>query len=307
VSIALRARRLCAQLRVLRDSLRARRAVQIEVDAVPSMAPLPEVELEDADGEVEDAEEVDVYAAPGVHFMIFRRWDVSAAKFVACGKAEDGASSDNRHALYERAVGFRRHNQERIDRSEATRAMYEELRNDPAKAAAYNQRVEGFSLFERFVLERRPTDEYAVYLGKLANLESESDGPIAFQIPPEDLVVAWSLNLRKDVKNPFAPGFEVDHVYGTIKTYLSRISGTVKEFCGKDASSPSNCAILREKLAIWKKADGEEQSATFDNLPEDLKKLYDACFEGKQRWSPLQRVTVWSMWLTQFAIAGVIA
>jgi hypothetical protein len=256
---------------------------------------------------VEGAEEVDLYAAPGVQFMVFRRWDVSAAKFVACGKADDGAQADNRHALYERVVGFRRHNQARIDRSEQVAAMYEELRNDPAKAAAYNQRVEGFSLFERFVLERRPDDEYAVYLDKLANLESESDGPIAFEIPPEDLVIAWAMNLRKDAINPFAPGFEVDHVYGTIKTYLSRISGTVKEFRGKDASSPSNCAILREKLATWKEDDGEEQSATFDNLPEDLKALYDACFEGKQKWSSLQRVTVWSMWLTQFAIAGAIA
>ena len=254
---------------------------------------------------VEDFKPVDVYSAPGVSFILFRRWDESAAKLVACGKADQGAQTDNRHARYEREVGFKRHNQARVDRNEATRAMYEDLRNDTNKAAAYEQRVEGFSLFERWVLDRKGDDEYADYLTKLEKLEKESeDAPLAFQVPPEDLLVEWTMNLRKDKKTPYLPDAAVDHSAGTIKTYLSRVAGTVKEYAGSDVASPSSCAILRTKLAEWKKVDGEEQSATFDNLPEDLEKLYDANFEGKQRWNALQRITVWSMWLTQFGIAG---
>ena len=146
------------------------------------------------------------------------------------------------------------------------------------------------------MLDRKGDDEYADYLTKLEKLEKESeDAPLAFQVPPEDLLVEWTMNLRKDKKTPYLPDAAVDHSAGTIKTYLSRVAGTVKEYAGSDVASPSSCAILRTKLAEWKKVDGEEQSATFDNLPEDLEKLYDANFEGKQRWNALQRIPVWSM------------
>lgn len=110
---------------------------------------------------------VDAYAAPGVDFILYCRLDEAAGKIVPCGKAEAGVEYDNRHARYERSVGFLRHNQKAIDRNEKFREMYEQLRNDPDGAVSYWQKVEGFSLFERFVLAYHSDDEYADYLRRL--------------------------------------------------------------------------------------------------------------------------------------------
>ncbi|KAL1525900.1 hypothetical protein AB1Y20_020728 [Prymnesium parvum] len=127
--------------------------------------------------------------------------------------------------------------------------------------------------------------------------------PDAFLLPPEELVVAWAINLRKDVVRPWQPTQHADHLANTIKTYLSKVSGTVNEFAGESVGSPSNCHLIRDKLAHWKEIDGQHQSDSFSDLPTDLQRLY-ACTFAMVGWSKLERITVWTMFLTQFGIAG---
>ena len=138
---------------------------------------------------------------------------------------------------YDREVGFKRHNQAAIDRDEAIAAAYHELRNDQAKFKSHVQRVETFNLFERYVLERHPDHEYASYLGTFIRIMDEDvllsgeSRSLAFMPPPEELVVTYAMNLRKDKKEPvYDEPDKPDHVYGTIKKYIGAITGTCVEF-----------------------------------------------------------------------------
>lgn len=53
----------------------------------------------------------------------------------------------------------------------------------------------------------------------------ELPDPNLSQMPPEELVVAWCMNLRKDTIKPYKPLESKDHTAGTIKTYMSRVAG----------------------------------------------------------------------------------
>ena len=61
---------------------------------------------------------------------------------------------------YDRIIGFVRHNQAMMDNNARIAAMYAELRAAPKAQEAFEQKVERVSLFERYVLERWPKDDY---------------------------------------------------------------------------------------------------------------------------------------------------
>ena len=121
-------------------------------------------EQEAAADETPAREKAVPYYAPGVKFMVWKRWDDAAGKLVCCEGSHPDHVVDNRHALYDRVVGFRRANQEAINANPHIGELYATLRAEPKWRNAYEQRVEGFSLFERFVLERWPEEAYSRYL-----------------------------------------------------------------------------------------------------------------------------------------------
>lgn len=269
------------------------------------------------------ADDHDSYAwfAPGKEHMLHAVWDDELGVLKPCHGTTDGHIADNHVFRYHRHVGFLRHNQAVLDADDALAEIYRDLRCNTKKAKSYNQRVERFSMFLRYILDRWPGHSYCAYIRKLnddalqhfaafkrrqqggAGVALELPARVAFELPPEELCAAWALNLRKDEAVPYRPAHDVDHCAGTIKQYLAKISATVTEYLGKDVPSPSNAAIIREKLSEWEEHDVVGQSATFEDLPKDLVTLWDTCM-GMSHWNWKTKVLVWAMALTQFNMAG---
>jgi hypothetical protein len=239
----------------------------------------PSAELE-ADEELQPLQPhqmINPWYCPGKQFFLFKRWCVERNVYSSCESTHPDRMADNRHVRYDRIIGFVRHNQAVMDNNERIAAMYAELRAAPKAQEAFEQKVERFSLFERYVLERWPKDTYCDYLRELERCSSYTN-TIVYQKPPEHLVIDWALNLRKDKIKPYREADLVDHVYSTIRVYLASVNGTVQDFAGAGADSPAKAELLANKLREWKRKDVCGQSATFDNLELDLVALYEACF-----------------------------
>ena len=77
---------------------------------------------------------------------------------------QGGHSSDSRVHRYGREVGFLRDNQQEIDSDPRSKAVYEQLRNDPNKMRSHQKRVDQWSLFERYTLAFHSSRPYAQFL-----------------------------------------------------------------------------------------------------------------------------------------------
>ena len=195
-----------------------------------------------------------------------------------------GRVADSLNHRYARVVGFMRHNQSAIDDDPACAAAYafmDQVELEHSHAA----RIERFAIFERYVLERHAQSAYAAYLGRLrADSESHEQGEfhekLAFMAPPEELVVAFIANLRKDSKGEVPP-----HKYEGIKALCGAITGTCLEF---GSPSPCHCDQISDKLRVWEDADETNAAEAFD-MAGDLPGLYAAVW-NISHWNRLKQI-----------------
>ena len=91
--------------------------------------------------------------------------------------------------------------------------------------------------------------------------------------PPEELVVTYAMNLRKDKKEPvYDEANKPDHVYGTIKKYIGAITGTCVEFHAVPTTKNED---MRVKMHQWEDMDEVFAAKAFD-MAEDLPRMFDA-------------------------------
>ena len=102
------------------------------------------------------------------------------------------------------------------------------------KRKAHWKTVDGFSMFERWVLAEMPNSPYALFLTRCNDL-AEGDN-LPFQAPPVSLVATYMDDVRQFPSKA-----------GTVKTYLAAISSTCTEF---GASPPCSLPDVKEQMSM---------------------------------------------------------
>lgn len=232
--------------------------------------------------------------AVGEQFMLHRQWNEDSQSWDVCGGTDFGRVADSIVHRYARKVGFERHNQAQIDMDPVASAAYAEIdASDDAKGQSHPKRVERVSIFERYVQARHPDHEYVRYLRELLRKSSsDADGlpeaKLAFVSPPEELVVSFVWNLRKDKVAPINEGTKPDHKYEGIKAYTGAITGMCQEF--GSSVFPCHCEQIGALMHQWEDADETNAAVPFDFVA-DLPKLWGAVWAMKG-WNPAKRLKV---------------
>lgn len=253
----------------------------------------PPADGADVDHPDDDGEETFKSAAYFPSLMIHRRLEEldGVQHWARCEGRDDGHQLDSRVHYYDREIGFLQAeaDQEMIERNEATAAAFARRRQQVEKRKAHHKTVDRWSMFERWVLDRMPAEQYAQFLCDCNVLKPG----LRFLDPPVALVVTYMDTLRDD------PGEVFEKLMaGSIKAYLGGITSVCFEF--GVTSSPVHADAVSKQLKQWKDTDGEEASESFD-MEADMKTMWSACWTVSG-WSTATRVENWAMFLVAIVL-----
>ena len=119
----------------------------------------------DADHPDDDGEETFKSAAYFPSLMIHRRLEEldGVQHWIRCEGRDHGHQIDSRVHYFDREIGFLQAeaDQEMIERNKATAAAFARRRQQVEKRKAHHKTVDRWSMFERWVLDRMPAEQYA--------------------------------------------------------------------------------------------------------------------------------------------------
>ena len=251
----------------------------------------------------------------GAPFMIFRvllgivttvaSVDTVRWLWQRCTGTTEGHVSDSFVYRYEREVGFLRRDAAEEAADARIAAARERLRQDNAgKIKSHDQRVNRFSYFERYCLDKHPDHEWCVWLRSLGNggdhtpdeatLAELRRDRLEFMAPTEGLVTAYAQALRN---NPDGDSYIEMHKGGTIRVYVGAIGACCKEF---HAEPPTH--EIAPVIAEWEDTDGNESSEGFDFV-KDLPLMWSACW-SMAGWGYARMLETWVMLLISICLMG---
>jgi hypothetical protein len=198
--------------------------------------------------------------ALGKEFMLFRIRDGEGQPWRACHGTEKGHVADSICHRYERLIGFVRPNQAEIESDPLVQQAYRDMREEEqCSGSAHQDRVNRWSIFERYLRVRHPQSPYCLWLQSLlSTLESHGSQHFhpqhgKFLAPPEGLTLTYVKNLRKDQLEPLKCGAVPDHKYEGIKSACGAIVGTMEEMrCAE--KSPTHCSDVRSPRTLAARA-----------------------------------------------------
>ena len=121
----------------------------------------------DADHPDDDGEETFKSAAYFPSLMIHRRLEEldGVQHWIRCEGRDHGHQIDSRVHYFDREIGFLQAeaDQEMIERNKATAAAFARRRQQVEKRKAHHKTVDRWSMFERWVLDRMPAEQYAQF------------------------------------------------------------------------------------------------------------------------------------------------
>ena len=196
---------------------------------------------------------------------------------------------DSRTHRYHRERGFRLPDQDEVDQDARAAATHQRLREEPSAQISSGQKVKNWALFERYVLTY-----HAKFLERCEAVDS-SAARLDFLAPPQHIVVCYADFLR----NGGEGGTDIHRKGGTIKTYLSALTGTCFDL-GVANPPHTKSKLLSDKLAEWKDTDDVLSAESMDMVT-DLPACYAACW-AVPFWNSAKKLQAWTMFLFAFCI-----
>ena len=182
-------------------------------------------------------------------------------------------------------------------REKSIRAAANDCESELPKSHA--SRVTKQGKFEAFVLEHMPDCDYADYLRNLkADLAAPAGRPRrAFQKPSSGVLLVYAKVLRADGPSVIEGVAGRNFKYNYIKTLLSSINATIKEF--GSGMSTQMCSQLRQCTTTWQDEDETKSAPAFC-----MEKGMKLCWTNmaSSGWAKIDILQWWSMLLVAICV-----